>query len=79
MPFYPERLFKMTPENKTNSKWSILKLKIKNAFAKKEHHHLSDDELIDEALEETFPASDPPGYRSKTHRDKELHQSSIKH
>lgn len=83
MPFYPrdylERLFNMLAENKTTSKWSLLKLKIKNAFAKKEHHQLSDDELIDEALEETFPASDPPGYRSKTHRDKELHQSSIKH
>ncbi|MFA6237904.1 MAG: hypothetical protein WC635_11290 [Bacteriovorax sp.] len=58
----------------TTMKWNILKHKVKSIFIKDKRYIMTDDELIDEALEETFPASDPPGYRSKTHRDKELHQ-----
>lgn len=38
-----------------------------------EQHVMSDDEKLDEAIEESFPASDPPGHISKSYEDKNLH------
>ena len=38
-----------------------------------QQHVMSDDEKLDEAIEESFPASDPPGHLSKTYEDKNLH------
>jgi hypothetical protein len=32
-------------------------------------HVMSDDEKLDEAVEESFPASDPPGHISKSAED----------
>lgn len=41
-----------------------------------EDFSLSEDEMIDEEIIESFPASDPPGHRSKSVIDKELHPGS---
>ena len=39
----------------------------------KEQHVMSDDEKLDEEIEESMIASDPPGHRSKSAEDKKLH------
>jgi hypothetical protein len=38
-----------------------------------ENHVMSEEEKLDEMIDESFPASDPPGHISKSVEDKNLH------
>ena len=40
-----------------------------------QQHEMTEEEKLDQALMESFPASDPPGHYSKSVEDKELHLS----
>lgn len=37
-----------------------------------DEHVMSEEEKLDEAIDESFPASDPPGHISKSSEDKNL-------
>ncbi len=52
-----------------------LKKDLKEIWTKKEEqsHLMTEEEKLDEEIDESFPASDPPGHFSKSLRDKELH------
>jgi hypothetical protein len=37
-------------------------------------HKMTEEEMLDQTIADSFPASDPPGYRSKSSQDKKLHK-----
>jgi|GEM_PF-4124668 len=52
-----------------------LKKDLREIWTKKDEqtHLMTEEEKLDEEIDESFPASDPPGHFSKSLRDKELH------
>lgn len=38
-----------------------------------QQHAMTEDELLDQTLEDSFPASDPPGHISKSTEDRRQH------
>jgi hypothetical protein len=69
-----------------NFHWSNIKNNIQEFINSKLHpefrqgprrddqiHEMSEEEKLDEAIDESFPASDPPGYHSRSYQDHELH------
>lgn len=52
-----------------------LRKDLKEIWTKKDEqtHLMTEEEKLDEEIDESFPASDPPGHFSKSLRDKELH------
>lgn len=58
----------LTPIEKNTKRQST------NESRNAQDHKFSDDELIDQEGMESFPASDPPGHRSKSQQDRMNHQ-----
>lgn len=68
--FYPQEL---------RVRWMNLKNLIKQVILPNQNdkddqqHVMTEEEKLDETLEESFPASDPPGHFSKSAEDKNMH------
>lgn len=65
MNFFNEFIVKFRDLVKPNEKGAYHPESVRND----QEHVMSDDEKLDEAIEESFPASDPPGHISKSVED----------
>lgn len=52
--------------------WSKFRADVANEEGDQKHV-MTEDEMLDESLKGSFPASDPPGHFSKSSEDKKLH------
>lgn len=60
--------------NRIKSWFTLPKDKSTEISRNAQDHSLTEEELLDQAVAESFPASDPPGYRSKSSKDRKAHK-----
>ena len=53
--------------------WKKFRNDVASESAGSQKRVMTQDEMLDESLKESFPASDPPGHFSKSAEDKEYH------
>lgn len=63
--------------NKIKNWFATIEQKVDGRSSKEsrnaQDHAFTEDELLDQAGIESFPASDPPGHRSKSKKDRKTH------